>query len=176
MFLADLFLRLLAWIRGWLRPLRLVIVGPSGSGKTTMLHFLKSRQLARFNPTVDYHCEELSFKGRRVHTIDVAGNSSWEEHLVNADGIIFVIDASSSQSIPESYESLREIIKRHSGTPILVFGNKCDVPGSSTEKDIRDALQLPGDDRVKLVLCSVESNIGLDAGIYWLRDTAWRLF
>lgn len=71
------------------------------------------------------------------------------------------------------------ILQRLMGASLLVFKNKSDVPGSMTEGEVRQGLQL---DSIKthkwtIMACSAMTGMNLQEGLQWVvQDAKDRLF
>ena len=60
----------------------------------------------------------------------------WEEYIVTANGIVYLVDIADTTRFEESYEALQQImmIKEGKTCPILILANKIDLPSAvSTE-------------------------------------------
>ena len=65
---------------------------------------------------------------------DLAGQESmrgvWKYYFSSTEGVIFVVDASRKDRIPDVKEELYNIMKDENakGLPILIYANKQDLP------------------------------------------------
>ena len=66
--------------------------------------------------------------------------------MVQAWGIIFVVDACSQDRIPEAKEALNEVFEhdKMKGKPLLIFANKQDGDDAISEGLLGDQLDLSG--------------------------------
>ena len=62
--------------------------------------------------------------------------SVWKYYFPNTEGIIFVVDASQHDSMPDVKEELWRILKDESHGPILIYANKQDLEGVLSADDI----------------------------------------
>jgi len=62
----------------------------------------------------------------------------------NADGIIFVVDSSDRDRIPEAKEEIRMLMNNDQlqDSLLLVFANKQDMPGAMSVSELTDKLEL----------------------------------
>ena len=79
---------------------------------------------------------------------DVGGQkrfrTMWERYCRGVQAIVYVVDAADHDSLDESSALLLELMQRPSvqGIPLLVLGNKNDVPNALNSEDLRDRMRL----------------------------------
>ena len=63
---------------------------------------------------------------------------------MGVDGVRYVVDATDAERIPESKEELFELLDRPvlAGIPLLVLGNKNDLPEAITVEKLIDEMYL----------------------------------
>mmetsp|Transcript_1585 Transcript_1585/g.3361 ORF Transcript_1585/g.3361 Transcript_1585/m.3361 type:complete len:196 (-) Transcript_1585:1444-2031(-) len=167
----------------------ILIVGLDGAGKTTIFYHLLLNKFTMTAPTPGHNKELLKYQGRRYDLFDVGGSmlvrETWRLYARAADAIVFVIDASDIDRIPEAQAQLRKLFfgdeessKSKSANsytvdvPLLVYANKQDLPGALTDRKLERMLELhtlPVTTR-----CVVQSNArtgdGVAAGLSWLHQ------
>ena len=128
---------------------------------------------------------QLETSARIPLTIEfVGGHESvralWEQYGAQAEAIIFVVDC--KNELPEAGAELRKVLDDplFSSMPILVLGNKCDLPGAPSCEALQSQLGLffttgkgkaPNGQRpVELFMCSAVAEIGYAEGLQWLSE------
>ena len=77
---------------------------------------------------------------------DVGGQkrfrTMWERYCRGVQAIVYVVDAADHDTLDESSALLLELMQRPSvqGIPLLVLGNKNDVPNALNSEDLRDRM------------------------------------
>ena len=114
-------------------------------------------------------------------TYDLGGHKSsrplWNTYLEEIDGIVFIVDASDSSRFDEAKNELHQLLRKDNltETPILVLGNKIDLPKAVSEGCLRNSLSFLQNESLEeaprrggLFMCSVVKNIGYKEGFEWL--------
>ena len=159
----------------------IVFLGLDNAGKTTLLRRIKDNVVGVYQPTFHPNYDDLVVGNVKFRTYDLGGHKSsrplWDSYLEEIDGIVFIVDASDSSRFDEAKNELNRLLNKDNlaETPILVLGNKIDLPRSVSEGRLRNSLNLPqkGDFegeplRADLFMCSVVKNIGYKEGFKWL--------
>lgn len=188
MFLWDWFAGVLSYLGLYKKSGKLVFLGLDNSGKTTLLHMLKDSRMAQHVPTLHPTSEELSMGGMKFTTFDLGGHEQarrvWKDYFPAVDGIVFLIDSFDRSRFPEARKELAGLIndEQIANSPILILGNKIDIPGACGEEEIRREFGLyqiatgPGirpkseinGRPVELFMCSVLKRTGYGNGFRWL--------
>merc|ERR1719234_3036958 len=133
----GIFKRLFARFRK--QKMRLLVVGLDNAGKTTILNFMKPKKaVLETVPTVGYAVEEFSKNNIQFSAFDMSGQGKyrdlWTTYYSEAQGIIFVIDATDEIRFAVAKEELRIVLEspdlRQRKIPILFFANKMDLPNA----------------------------------------------
>lgn len=68
----------------------------------------------------------------------------WERYCRGVQAIVYVVDAADKESIETARGELHELLSKHSldGIPLLVLGNKNDLPGALSTAELIDKLEL----------------------------------
>ncbi|XP_071133957.1 small COPII coat GTPase SAR1B-like isoform X1 [Mytilus edulis] len=149
MILFDWFTSILQYFGFINKKYNLLILGLHNAGKSTLLSQLsqlKDGRLVQHTPTnYTYPCYEeftignVTFKGYEVGAYIVnscdprirTALSFFKRDIPAAEGMVFVVDASNYQSLPQARQELNSILtdENVSDVPILVLGNKADNRG-----------------------------------------------
>ncbi|RDD47094.1 ADP-ribosylation factor-like protein 8B-A [Trichoplax sp. H2] len=189
--------RLLDWFRSlfWKEEMEITLVGLHCSGKTTFVNVIASGE---FNedmiPTIGFNMRKVT-KGNVTIKLcakififhdcksiyptqlwDVGGQprfrSMWERYCRGVNCIVFMVDAADSDKIEAARNELHNLLDKPqlTGTPILVLGNKRDLPNSLDEKELINRLNLAAieDREVCCYSISCKERINLDITLQWL--------
>ncbi|OIW30742.1 ARF/SAR superfamily [Coniochaeta ligniaria NRRL 30616] len=112
---------------------------------------------------------------------DLAGHQqarrSWRHYFRKVWGIVFVVDAADRARLPEARAEIDALLEVEGLTrvPLLVLGNKIDLPGAVSEEEFRTALGLYNPPfhmyekgPIKVCMCSVIMQQGYGYGFNWL--------
>ncbi|KAH0796012.1 Small COPII coat GTPase SAR1 [Histomonas meleagridis] len=161
---------------------KFVIVGLDGAGKSTILHTLKTNQFENAGHTDEAAVEQIQIGSVCASVYDLCGRQSlrpqWKDYYPNCNGIVFVIDVSSSERFKESKEELNSLLNASDDVPILILANKVDIAGSYSRGDVISYFQLEnilndfengrGKRPIKLYMSSALQRFGYTSGFNWL--------
>jgi len=168
---------------------KLVFLGLDNAGKTTLLHMLKDNRMGQHVPTLHPTAEELTMGGMKFTTFDLGGHRQarrvWRQYFPAVDGIVFIIDVADTQRLQESKTEFDSLLadEQLQTAPILILGNKIDVPEAVSEDYIRQMFGLCGLTTgktatakdinarpVELFMTSVLKRQGYGEGFRWLAN------
>lgn len=98
--------------------------------------------------------------------------SMWERYCRGVHAIVYVVDAADADNIPVARNELHDLISKPAliGIPLLVLGNKNDLPSALTADELIDKLHLK-EISGREVCCysiSAKNHINIDMTIEWL--------
>ena len=106
----------------------------------------------------------------------------WQSHLYGSNAIIFIVDASNRDRLPEAKVELEKLLndEKIKSVPFLILGNKIDVRGALSETDLKTQLGISlsttgkqgtvakGTRPMELYMCSIIHGRGYKEAIQWL--------
>jgi small GTP-binding protein len=128
-------------------PARVVLLGLDNGGKTTLLHRLQfglAEQIVR--PRYHPSAEDVKLEsGATLKMFDLGGHAHarilWRDYLACVDGVVFVIDCADAQRLREAEVELKRVLEEvKSHVPLLLLGNKVDLPNTMTKNEIANGL------------------------------------
>jgi len=102
----------------------------------------------------------------------------WERYCRGVNAIVFIVDIADVDLLPVAKDELHALMRQPSleGIPLLVLGNKSDLPDKLTVDELIDALDLKiiGHREVSCYGISAKEETNLEAVIQWLMKWANR--
>ncbi|VDH92402.1 GTP-binding protein SAR1 [Mytilus galloprovincialis] len=187
MILSDWVTRILQYFGFINRKCNLLILGLHDSGKSTLLSRLKYGRLVQHSPTNYPWYEEFTIDNVTFTGYDIGGHilalRFWRRYITAVEGIVFVVDASNSHSLPEARLELNSLLTDEDvyDVPVLVLGNKVDKTGCYGKEqlikelgiDQRQSITVNTEDKSSkrpctLIMSSVVQQIGYGDGLKWM--------
>lgn len=168
-----------AWFRSlfWKQEMELTLVGLQNSGKTTLVNVLSSGSFSEdMIPTVGFNMKKVTKGNVTIKFWDIGGQprfrSMWERYCRGVNAIVWVCDAADSDNMDTSKKELHELLAKPplAGIPVLVLGNKNDLPDAIGDQELIDALDLKGieDREVCCYSISAKNSVNIDITLDWL--------
>ncbi|KNZ80947.1 ADP-ribosylation factor-like protein 8A [Termitomyces sp. J132] len=149
--MAGFFTSFFLWLSGlfFSKAAEIAVVGLQASGKTSFVNVLTSGQWSEdVVPTVAFNFRKIRKGNVTLKVWDVAGQprfrNMWERYCNGVDAIVFVVDSMDPDKFNSARFELHQLLSQYSltGVPLLVLGNKNDLEGHATVKQLISALQL----------------------------------
>ena len=168
---------------------RILFLGLDNAGKTTLFNVLKTNRAQVYIPTLQPNTDELVIDNLHLKIYDLGGHETarrlWEEYFATVDAVVFLVDAMDRSRFPEAKKELDAMLKSDdlAGVPMLILGNKIDLPLAASEDELKQALGLfdtyDGRDTryysekstvrpIEVYMCSVLRRMGYSDGFKWL--------
>ena len=125
------------WLKSlfWNKELEISIIGLQNAGKSTLVNTLATGKFDEDTiPTIGFNQRQIKKGKIQMKLWDLGGQprfrESWEKYCRDADVIIFVTDSADKGNMDIARTQLHQLISFPSldGIPLLVLGNKNDIP------------------------------------------------
>ncbi|XP_061422899.1 ADP-ribosylation factor-like protein 8B-A isoform X1 [Lethenteron reissneri] len=187
--------RLLDWFKAlfWKEEMELTLVGLQYSGKTTFVNVIAVKQpthcasarralswSGQFNedmiPTVGFNMRKISKGNVTIKIWDIGGQprfrSMWERYCRGVNAIVYMVDAADPDKVEASRNELNNLLEKPQlhGIPVLVLGNKKDLPNALDEKQLIDKMNLCAiqDREICCYSISCKEKDNIDITLQWL--------
>ncbi|EDW43073.1 GM23705 [Drosophila sechellia] len=143
--------RILEWFKSifWKEEMELTLVGLQFSGKTTFVNVIASGQFAEdMIPTVGFNMRKITRGNVTIKVWDIGGQprfrSMWERYCRGVNAIVYMVDAADLDKLEASRNELHSLLDKPqlAGIPVLVLGNKRDLPGALDETGLIERMNL----------------------------------
>ncbi|KAJ3188952.1 ADP-ribosylation factor-like protein 8 [Gaertneriomyces sp. JEL0708] len=157
--------------------MELTLVGLQNSGKTTLVNVIANGQFTEdMIPTVGFNMRKVT-KGAVVMKLwDLGGQarfrSMWERYCRGVNAIVFVLDSADHDKLPAAKAELYQLLEKPQlvHIPVLVLGNKNDLPGALKVGEIIEHLELKSitNREVACYSISAKNATNIDITLDWL--------
>ncbi|KAK7722751.1 hypothetical protein SLS57_004956 [Botryosphaeria dothidea] len=161
------------------------MVGLDNAGKTTIVKKIMNEDVNSVSPTLGFIIKTIEYEGAENHVShagDVGGQKTlrtyWKNYFEKTDTLIWVVDSTDRERIDDCRKELKGLLLEEAPS-LLVFKNKSDVPGSMSDDEIRQGLELDSITTHKwtIMACSAMTGQNLEEGLRWvIQDARDRLF
>lgn len=179
-------------LRSWLAKLgiftkkgQLLVIGLDNAGKSTLLTMLLKNKVVPHEPTHQPVTDEIKIGSLKLRAVDMGGHAiarrMWRQYSQEADAVVFIVDAADRERFQEAALELHKLLAGNSlppHAPVLVLGNKMDLPGAVREEELYWSLGLDALSQgavlnepvrpLQLFMCSVFEGRGFPEGLEWL--------
>ncbi|KAI9653289.1 MAG: hypothetical protein M1831_006124 [Alyxoria varia] len=169
----------------------ITVIGLQNAGKTSLVRVLAGGEFTIDSmPTVGFNMKRVQKGHVTLKCWDIGGQTRfrtmWERYCRDVNAIIFVVDASAPDLLPESRTALHALLNPQSnpsgnvlpggggntlaGIPLLVLANKSDLPNKLSVDEIIDGLALKEitHREVSCYAISAKEETNLGAVLEWL--------
>eukprot|EP00762_Andalucia_godoyi_P006205 ANDGO_01624.mRNA.1 ADP-ribosylation factor-like protein 8 len=180
-----MFRKFLDWVRSlfFKQEMELTLVGLQNAGKTTLVHVLAAGEFTEdMIPTVGFNMKKVTKGKVQMKLWDVGGQSKfrsmWERYCRGVSAIVYVVDAAAGdETMSQAKEELHDLLGKPAlnGIPVLVLGNKNDLPGALGTEELGtklDLQSLSGEREVAVYSISAKNSNNIDKTMDWLMKHA----
>jgi len=171
--------RFLDWIKSlfWKEEMELTLVGLQYSGKTTFVGVIASGDFTDdMIPTVGFNMRKVTKGNVTIKVWDIGGQprfrSMWERYCRGVNAIVYMVDAADQEKVEASKTELHSLLDKPQlhGIPVLVLGNKRDLPGALNEKELIERMNLESikDREICCYSISCKEKDNIDITLQWL--------
>lgn len=152
-------------------------MGLQNSGKTSFVNVIASGQ---FNedmiPTVGFNMRKVTKGNVTIKIWDIGGQprfrNMWERYCRGVQAILYMVDAADHEKLEASRNELHALLEKEqlSGIPVLVLGNKIDLPNVYGERELIEVMHL-GEIKDREICCysiSCKEKSNIDITLQWL--------
>ncbi|TKA33859.1 hypothetical protein B0A54_14247 [Friedmanniomyces endolithicus] len=155
----------------------ITMIGLQNAGKTSLLRVLAGGEFTIDSiPTVGFNMKRVQKGHVTLKCWDLGGQprfrSMWERYCRGVNAIVFIVDSADKEALPVAKEELHILLEKPAmeGIPLLVLGNKSDLPDHGSVDELIDALNLKAvtHREVSCYGISAKEETNLDAVLQWL--------
>jgi ADP-ribosylation factor-like protein 8 len=127
-------------------------------------------------PTVGFNMRKVRKGYVTLKIWDIGGQprfrSMWERYCRGVNAIVFVVDAADESKLDAAKSEITTLLEKPqlAGIPVLVLGNKNDLPDSLTAEALIDRLGLAciNTQEVSCYSISAKNQVNIDITLQWL--------
>jgi ADP-ribosylation factor-like protein 8 len=127
-------------------------------------------------PTVGFNMKRVQRGHVTLKCWDIGGQprfrTMWERYCRGVNAIVFIVDIADYSLLPMAREELHALMNNPNldGIPLLVLGNKSDLPEKLSVDELIDAMDLKriGQREVSCYGISAKEEMNLEAVLQWL--------
>lgn len=154
--------------------LKVVVVGAGGVGKSCItIRFVQSKFIKKYSPTIeDFYRKAISLDDSNVYTLDIMDTAGQEEfsalresYMRSGQGFLLVYAVNSKASFEECKNLRNQILRARDKdadkVPIVLLGNKCDMPLEDREVTAEEGKALAQEFNCSFFETSAKENINV---------------
>ncbi|XP_064289217.1 ADP-ribosylation factor-like protein 8B isoform X2 [Passer domesticus] len=127
-------------------------------------------------PTVGFNMRKVTKGNVTIKIWDIGGQprfrSMWERYCRGVNAIVYMVDAADRDKIEASRNELHNLLDKPQlqGIPVLVLGNKRDLPNALDEKQLIEKMNLAAiqDREICCYSISCKEKDNIDITLQWL--------
>ena len=142
-FFSKFFRSLLAKLGIFTKKGQLLVIGLDNAGKSSLLTMLVQGKVVQHEPTHQPVSDEFKVGSLKLRAVDMGGHAiarrMWREYSKDADAVVFIVDAADRERFEEAALELHKLLAGQSlppQAPVLVLGNKVDLPHAAREEEL----------------------------------------
>ncbi|KAG8516851.1 LOW QUALITY PROTEIN: ADP-ribosylation factor-like protein 8B, partial [Galemys pyrenaicus] len=130
-------------------------------------------------PTVGFNMRKVTKGNVTIKIWDIGGQprfrSMWERYCRGVNAIVYMIDAADREKIEASRNELHNLLDKPQlqGIPVLVLGNKRDLPNALDEKQLIEKMNLSAIQDREICCYSISCKEKDNIGKKWLLGKRW---
>ena len=171
--------QMISWLQAlfFKQEMELTLVGLQNSGKTTLVNVIATGGFSEdMIPTVGFNMRKVTKGKVTIKLWDLGGQprfrSMWERYCRGVHAIVYVVDSADSDNIATSKSELHDLLAKPAleGIPVLILGNKNDLPSSIGVDELIERLGLKGlaNREVCCYSISAKNSVNIDITMDWL--------
>ncbi|EIE25442.1 P-loop containing nucleoside triphosphate hydrolase protein [Coccomyxa subellipsoidea C-169] len=181
--MASLWEKILDWLRSlfFKKEMELSLIGLQNAGKTSLVNVIATGAFHEdMIPTVGFNMRKVTRGAVTIKLWDLGGQprfrSMWERYCRGVQAVVYVVDSADHDALENARVELHELLSKPSlaAIPLLVLGNKNDMPGALSTTDLIDRLDLKAlrEREVCVYSISCKSQNNIDITLDWLTKHA----
>ncbi|EAA35590.1 hypothetical protein GE21DRAFT_2600 [Neurospora crassa] len=177
--MAGLFKKVYDWLLRtfWATEMDVTMIGLQNAGKTSLLRVISGGEFTLDSiPTVGFNLKRVQRGHVTLKCWDLGGQprfrQMWERYCRGVNAIVFIVDIADPRLLPQAKDELHSLMRNETlqGIPLLVLGNKSDLPERLSVDELIDAMDLKSiaGREVSCYGISAKEEMNLDAVLQWL--------
>ncbi|KFZ65053.1 ADP-ribosylation factor-like 8A, partial [Antrostomus carolinensis] len=123
-------------------------------------------------PTVGFNMRKITKGNVTIKVRCRCYHHMWERYCRGVSAIVYMVDAADQEKIEASKNELHNLLDKPQlqGIPVLVLGNKRDLPGALDEKELIEKMNLSAiqDREICCYSISCKEKDNIDITLQWL--------